>query len=106
MNSFTAIADPTRRRIVELLAARSLSSGDIAARFEMTPSAISQHLKILREAKLVRKSVVAQRRIYELERGGFDEVEGWLRKVRSFWATRLDALEMALEEEGEHESNG
>jgi len=96
MNSFTAIADPTRRQIVELLARGPRSSSDIASRFAVSPSAISQHLKVLKTAKLVRVEVAAQRRIYELDREGVDEISGWLDQVRLFWADKLDALEKEM----------
>jgi len=59
-----ALADPTRRRIVEMLAQRELSAGEIAGRFEVSAPAISQHLKVLRDAQLVRVRAEAQRRIY------------------------------------------
>ncbi|MGK2739525.1 ArsR/SmtB family transcription factor [Tepidicaulis sp. LMO-SS28] len=96
MNSFAAIADPTRRQIVELLAKGPRSSSDIASRFAVSPSAISQHLKVLKTAKLVRAHVAAQRRIYELDRAGVDELSGWLDQIRLFWADKLDALETEM----------
>lgn len=96
MNSFAAIADPTRRQIVELLAKGPRSSSDIASRFAVSPSAISQHLKVLKTAKLVRVEVAAQRRIYELDRAGVDELSGWLDQIRLFWADKLDALETEM----------
>ena len=103
MNCFAAVADPTRRRIVELLAAQPLSSGEIAARFDITASAISQHLKVLRNAKLVRATVAAQHRIYELDAGGVEEMDAWIQQIRRFWSVRLDALELALKREDGHE---
>jgi DNA-binding transcriptional ArsR family regulator len=101
MDSLAALADPTRRRIVESLAKGALSSGEIAARFAITAPAISQHLKTLRQAKLVRVRVEAQRRIYELDPTGIDAVSDWLADVRRFWAARLDHLEGALRQEDE-----
>jgi DNA-binding transcriptional ArsR family regulator len=96
MQSLTALADPTRQRIVEMLAAGALSSGDIASRFEISAPAISQHLKTLRNARLVRVRVEAQRRIYELDPTGVGEIAAWVTRVRSFWFTKLDALEEEL----------
>ena len=93
---FTALADPTRRRILEMLAGGQLAAGEIAGRFTMSPPAISQHLKVLRRANLVRVRTEAQRRIYELEPNGLDELETWLARVRTFWAGRLDELERQL----------
>ena len=99
MKALAALADPTRRRIVEMLARGALSSGDIASRFKTSPPAISQHLKTLREAKLVRVRVDAQRRIYELDADGVDELSEWITRIRRFWATRLDVLEAQLQKE-------
>jgi DNA-binding transcriptional ArsR family regulator len=96
MQVWSALADPTRRRIVEMLAAGELAAGEIANRFAMTPPAVSQHLKVLREAALVRVRGEAQRRIYTLDLAGLSETEDWLRQVRQFWSGRLDALEREL----------
>jgi len=91
--SFAALADPTRRRIVEMLARGPLSVTEIAGRFTISPSAVSQHLKVLRTAKLVRARVAAQRRIYELDTEGLAEIESWLDGVGPLWRKRLEALE-------------
>ncbi|MFA7639048.1 MAG: metalloregulator ArsR/SmtB family transcription factor [Parvibaculum sp.] len=96
MESFTALADPTRRQIVEMLASGERPAGEIARRFEMSAPAISQHLKVLREARLVRVRVDAQRRIYSLDAEGFAEAENWFATIRRFWGPKLDALESAL----------
>jgi DNA-binding transcriptional ArsR family regulator len=99
MLALSALADPTRQRIVEMLAERELSAGAIANSFDVTAPAISQHLKVLKDAKLVRVRVDAQRRIYALDPSGFDEMDGWLSRIRRFWAARLDALEQVLKED-------
>ena len=99
MNSLSALADPTRRRIVESLAGGPLSSGEIASRFAITPPAISQHLRTLREARLVRVRPQAQRRIYELDPAGLDEMSAWVTEIRRFWSSRLDALEAQVRKE-------
>jgi DNA-binding transcriptional ArsR family regulator len=91
--SFPALADPTRRRIVEMLARGPLAAGEIAGRFAISASAVSQHLKVLREAKLVRARVAAQQRIYELDTDGLAELEGWLEGLGPLWQKRLEALE-------------
>ena len=96
MTGFEALAEPTRRRIVELLAAGERSAGEIVAEFEVSAPAISQHLKALREAGLVQVRADAQRRIYALDPAGLAEIGGWLERVRRFWGTRLDALEREL----------
>jgi DNA-binding transcriptional ArsR family regulator len=93
MDAMVALADHTRRRIVETLAGGPLSSGEIASRFEISAPAISQHLKTLRAARLVRVRAQAQRRIYELDLDGLDEMSDWVTGVRRFWAGRLAALE-------------
>lgn len=96
MNSLSALGDSTRQRIVELLGGGKMSAGEIAQRFAVSAPAISQHLKTLREARLVRVSVDAQRRIYELDPDGLTEIAAWLSNVRRFWAGRLDLLEVEL----------
>ena len=75
---FAALADPTRQRIVEMLAAGALCAGDIAAKFELSPPAISQHLRALKDAKLVKVKPLAQKRIYELDPEGLADLsERW-----------------------------
>ena len=93
MLTFSALADPTRRRIVEMLARGPLPAGTIADRFTMSPSAVSQHLKVLREAKLVTVRVAAQQRIYELDSTGLIEIDAWLDGIWPLWQKRIEALE-------------
>jgi len=99
MTALAALADPTRQRIVEMLTAGALSSGEIAGRFELSPPAISQHLKTLKAAKLVTVQVEAQKRIYSLNPEGVAEVAEWVDRIRAFWNPRLDALEAALKKD-------
>lgn len=101
MQSLTALADPTRRRIVELLAQRDRTAGELVAEFDMTAPAISQHLKVLREAGLVTVRAEGQSRVQMLNPDGLREVEDWLEKTRAFWSRRLDALERELRAEDE-----
>jgi DNA-binding transcriptional ArsR family regulator len=96
MDAFVALADPTRRQIIQSLAAGESGFGDIADQFEMSRPAVSQHLKVLREAGLVAVRKDAQRRIYRIEASGFEEVDEWLGSVRRFWNERLDNLERVL----------
>jgi DNA-binding transcriptional ArsR family regulator len=103
MDTFTALADPTRRRIVESLALGETSFGDIADQFEMSRPAVSQHLKTLREAGIVTVRAEAQRRIYRLSDDGLDEIDAWLNTVRSYWNQRLDKLEQILAEQDKRE---
>jgi len=100
MDTFTALADPTRRQIIESLAAGEASFGELADQFEMSRPAVSQHLKVLRDAGIVTARADAQRRIYRLNDDSFEELEAWLGKVREFWSERLDRLEAML---GEHD---
>ena len=99
MDTFTALADPTRRQIIESLAFGEASFGDLADKFEMSRPAVSQHLKVLRDAGIVASRADAQRRIYRLTDQSLDEVEAWLGKVREYWSQRLDTLEQLLDEE-------
>lgn len=96
MSIFAALADPTRRGIVESLAHGALSSGEIADRFDISASAISQHLKVLREAQVVRVRAEAQRRIYELDPHGVNELSRWVDELKGFWSHKFDALEAEL----------
>ncbi len=96
MQALTVLSDPTRQRIVEMLAKGPRASGDIARQFDMTAPAVSQHLKTLRDAKLVRVRPEAQRRFYELNPEGVMELSQWVEGIRAFWANKLDALEEEL----------
>lgn len=91
-----ALSDPTRREIVESLAARECSFGELADKFDMSRPAVSQHLKVLKETGIVSSRADAQRRIYRLTEHGLDDVEAWLGRVREFWNQRLDRLEKLL----------
>jgi len=90
---FAALADPTRRTIVEILARGPLTAGEIARRFTVSPSAVSQHLKVLRDAKLARVRATGQQRIYELDADGLAEIEEWLDGIGPLWHKRLEAIE-------------
>jgi DNA-binding transcriptional ArsR family regulator len=96
MQSLAAIADPTRRRIVELLAERDRTAGELVKEFDVSAPAISQHLNVLRAAGLVTTRAEGQSRIQTLNPDGFDELEAWLNRTRLFWSQRLDALEREL----------
>jgi DNA-binding transcriptional ArsR family regulator len=99
MLSLLAIADPTRRRIEELLAVRERTAGELVEEFDMSAPAISQHLNVLREAGLVVTRAEGQSRIQALNPAGLDELDAWLEKTRSVWSRRLDALERELRAE-------
>jgi DNA-binding transcriptional ArsR family regulator len=95
MHAFAALADPTRRRIIELLAAGERPAGEIAGEFDVTAQAISQHLNVLKAAGLVRVRADAQRRLYAVDDAGLTEIDTWLAGVRKFWSGRLDELEQS-----------
>jgi DNA-binding transcriptional ArsR family regulator len=91
-----ALAEPRRRAILTLVRDRELSAGEIAARFDVTRPAISQHLAVLRTAGLVVERRDGARRLYRARPEGAGEVRAWL---ESFWDDRLDRLKIAAEEE-------
>lgn len=93
-NALEALADPTRRAILELLADGEQDAGSIAIRFPVSRPAVSRHLRVLREAGLVRVRPEGQRRLYALEPAPLAELDEWLDRYRSFWANRLDALDV------------
>lgn len=98
MRAFAALADDTRLAIVEELSNGERAVGDLVARFELRQPTISQHLKVLREAGLVRSRADAQRRLYSVDPKGFEVVELWLERHRRLWARRLDSLEDFMDE--------
>ena len=96
MDRFAALSEPHRRRMLELLGRGPLPAGMLAGQFALSAPAVSQHLKVLREAGLVRVEIDGQRRIYSLDPDGLAEVDAWISKVRGDWKGRLDRLEAAL----------
>jgi DNA-binding transcriptional ArsR family regulator len=97
---FNAIADPNRRRILELLAEHGqLSATDISNEFQITAAAISQHLKALKEAGLVFMEKNAQQRIYRINPDPLQKLEDWAQKMAKVWGERFDALDKLLQKE-------
>src|SRR5256885_847637 len=97
MDTFQALAEPTRRSIIEMLAKRGkLSATDISIKFRVSPPAISQHLKVLREAKLVQMEKRAQKRIYQINPGAMIELEHWAKQMTHLWNERFDRLDKVL----------
>ncbi|WP_051807603.1 metalloregulator ArsR/SmtB family transcription factor [Actinoplanes subtropicus] len=90
-----AIADPVRREILLMLRGEPLSAGQIADRFAISRPAVSRHLRVLREAGLVRDTADGRRRVYELVTAPLAELAGWLTRLTgpAGWQHRLDALE-------------
>jgi DNA-binding transcriptional ArsR family regulator len=95
--TFTVLAEPTRRRILDLLLDEPRSVGDLVSELGLTQPGTSKHLKVLRDAGLVNVRRDAQRRWYELRPEPLAEVDEWLAPYRRLWAKRLDALERHLE---------
>src|SRR6476659_4269890 len=93
-NAFAALADPTRRAVFERLRAGPVSVGEIAAGLPVSRPAVSQHLKALREAGLVRHEVDGTRRLYEVDPKGLGELRGWL---DCFWSDSLAAFKAEVE---------
>jgi DNA-binding transcriptional ArsR family regulator len=96
VKALEALADPTRRTIVELLAEQELSAGELATRFETSRPAVSRHLRVLREQGLVLARVEGRRRLYSLDPEPLLELDEWVTRYRGFWTNRLDALGVEL----------
>src|SRR3954462_12606327 len=91
-----ALADPTRRRIVELLADGELSAGELAAEFETSRPGVSRHLRVLREHGLVRVRGKGQRRLYSLDPAPLAALDPWLERSRRVWTNPPDALDLEI----------
>ena len=94
---FEIIAERNRRAILSLLVSSQQSVGEIERRLRMPQPAVSKHLRVLREAGFVESTVDAQRRLYRLKPGPFQEVDAWLAQFRRFWSAHVDALERHLD---------
>jgi DNA-binding transcriptional ArsR family regulator len=94
---FSAIADPTRRAILDLLRHDELRAGELAARFPVSRPAIARHIGVLRRAGLVRERRQAQARLYSLDPAALAEVDRWLAPYRLYWTARLVDLKRAIE---------
>jgi len=96
-SAFQIIAEPNRRAILSLLVSSQQSVGEIERRLRMPQTTVSKHLRVLRESGFVESTVDAQRRLYRLKPGPFQEVGDWLAQFRRFWSTHVDALERHLD---------
>jgi len=100
MDMFEALADPTRRGILELLArSGELTATAIYEQFPVSPQAISQHLKVLRETHLVEMEKQAQKRLYRLNPHALSQFEAWVQGMQQRWSERFEALDVVLERE-------
>jgi DNA-binding transcriptional ArsR family regulator len=94
---FEIIAEPNRRAILGLLISSEQSVGEIERQLRMSQPTVSKHLRVLRESGFVESTVDAQRRLYRLKPGPFQELDTWLAQFRRFWSAHIDALERHLE---------
>jgi DNA-binding transcriptional ArsR family regulator len=94
---FEIVAEPNRRAILSLLVSSQQSVGEIERQLRMTQPAVSKHLRVLRDAGFVESTVDAQRRLYRLKPGPFQELDSWLAQFRRFWSAHVDALERYLD---------
>ena len=99
MDAFEAIAEPNRRRILDLLQSGERPAGEVVEALAITQPGVSKHLRLLREAGLVRVRADGQRRLYSVEPRQLAVIEDWLRPHLEFWRERLDDLERHLEQE-------
>ena len=100
LDVFSALSDPTRRSIVEILSSvEHLTASEIYENFEVSPQAISKHLKILRESNVVQVEKRAQQRLYRINADTLRQVEEWVQNVSYRWTKRLDALDTVLKSE-------
>jgi DNA-binding transcriptional ArsR family regulator len=99
VSTFEVLAEPSRRRILDLLRQRPRAVGELVETLGLSQPGVSKHLRVLREAGLVRVRPDAQRRWYELDPGPLAEIDAWIEPYRALWAGRLDALEAHLDEE-------
>jgi DNA-binding transcriptional ArsR family regulator len=95
---FQAIADPTRREIINLIAHQSLNLNSVADHFAVSRPAISKHIKILTECGLVTINQVGRERYCEAKLEKLNEVSEWVEQYKAFWNTRLDALEKYIDQ--------
>lgn len=101
VTTFDVLAEPTRRRILDLLRERARPVGELVELVGLSQPGVSKHLRVLRDAGLVGVRQDAQRRWYELRVEPLTEIDAWLQPYRQLWASRLDALEHHLDEDAE-----
>jgi DNA-binding transcriptional ArsR family regulator len=97
--AFGALSDPTRRRILTLVARRPRQAGEIAERFPVSRPAVSKHLRVLREAGLIESHKMGRARIYQLHPRGLAEARKWMEEAGRFWDGALEAFRRHMEEE-------
>jgi DNA-binding transcriptional ArsR family regulator len=105
VSTFEVLAEPHRRRILDLLLAAERPVGELVQETALSQPSVSKHLRVLRDAELVDVRVDAQRRIYSVRAEPLRAVEQWLAPYRGLWAERLDALEQHLDAVADDERN-
>jgi DNA-binding transcriptional ArsR family regulator len=98
--TFAALSDTTRMAVIDLLSRQPRRAGDLASALEVTPAALSRHLRILRRSGLIAEDGIeedARVRIYRLRKEPFDQMQGWLEEVGQFWGGQLQAFQRHLE---------
>jgi DNA-binding transcriptional ArsR family regulator len=98
---FEILAEPTRRRVLDLLREQERTVGELVGALEMSQPAVSKHLRVLRDAGLVEARVDAQRRIYSLRPEPLADVDAWLEPYRKFWRGKLASLQRHLASEAD-----
>ena len=98
LTTLTALAEPNRLRIVDLLRGGALPVGDIGARLHLAQPQVSKHLRVLKEAQLVQVYPRAQQRLYALNAAPLQELDAWLADFRAMWTERLDQLDELVQE--------
>ena len=97
VSAFAAVSEPTRRQILELLRVRERAVGELVEQLRLSQPGVSKHLRVLREAGLVRVRPEGRRRLYGLRAEPLAELDAWLAPYREYWGGRLDALERHLD---------
>lgn len=101
MNAFDVLSDPVRRRTLELISQSERTSGEIVkvaeVEFGISQSAVSQHLRVLRDAGFAKVRQDGAKRCYKIDPAGFDDVNAWLDQLRHFWAPKMEALATEVE---------
>ena len=101
MHAFDVLSDPVRRRALELMAPREQTSGEIVkvveAEFGISQSAVSQHLRVLRDSGFASVRKEGAKRCYSINPAGFDDVESWLSQLRHYWDSKMEALATEVE---------
>jgi DNA-binding transcriptional ArsR family regulator len=98
ISTFDVLAEPTRRRILDLIRDDERPVNELVARLDISQPGVSKHLRVLREAGLVEVRIDAQRRLYRVRPEPLAEIDAWLAPYRRLWANRLDALERHLDD--------